>query len=182
MSLNVARVGVEIASLRLSLPGGDDDWEAGMAAAAWRVKKADRALREGRETLEGWERANAAFHAAAASACNSRRLLCVRALMQDQCARYRLASIGLHRTPRDPGAEDAAIADAVLARDVDAACRLTAEHYRRTAVGLSPENAVRGEDIPPARTSRPDAPARGRASAWNPSLGRNGDRDGPTTV
>ena len=120
---------------------GNDDWEAGMAAAAWRMKKADEALREGRETLDRWESANASFHAAAVAACNSGWLLRVRALLHDQCARFRLASVGRRRMSRDLPAEHAAIADAVLARDMEAACRLTAEHYARTAANLAANDA-----------------------------------------
>lgn len=134
--LNLARIEVERSAIRLSLAKGDDDWEAGVVAAAWRMRKADEALRRGEETLVRWERANVAFHGAVVAACGSTWLLRVRALLHDQCARYRLASVGGERAPRDLAAEHAAIAEAALARAADAACRLTAEHYARTAVGL----------------------------------------------
>lgn len=135
--LNEARIEVELSALRRAILRGDEDWEAALVAAAWRVRKADEALLGGDEPLERWEVANAAFHTSAVAACGSSWLLRVRALLQDQCARFRLASVAARRPVRDLRSEHAAIAEAALARDTETACRLTAEHYARTAADLS---------------------------------------------
>lgn len=130
--LNVARIEIEKAALRLSLAAGGEEWEMGVAAAAWRMRRADLALKDGSSTIDAWERANAAFHAALAAACGSTWLLRVRGMLNDQYARYRRASVGLRRDDRDLAAEHAGIADAALSRDVDAVCALTEAHFRAT--------------------------------------------------
>lgn len=130
--LNVARIEIEKAALRLSLAHGGEEWEVGVAAAAWRIRRADEALRADPGALDGWEKANAAFHAAVAAACGSTWLLRVRATLNDQYARYRRVSVGLRRDDRDLVAEHAAIADAALARNADRVCALTEAHFRAT--------------------------------------------------
>jgi GntR family transcriptional regulator, carbon starvation induced regulator len=135
--LNVARTAIELAALRLSLQNGDNEWEAGVVAAGYLMKKHDAALTLGKAGVpEEWERANAAFHTAIVAACGSKWLLKSRAGLYDQCARYRLASVYQRIGRRDLSAEHAAIAEAALARDVELACALTEEHFERTASAL----------------------------------------------
>lgn len=132
--LNIARIAVEKEALRLSLARGDDEWEGRVVSAAHRMKKADAALAAGREeTLDAWEATNAAFHTTMVDACGSRWLLHVRSGLNDQCERYRRAAVHLKRGLRDLGAEHAAIAEAVLARDAEHACLLVTRHYGATA-------------------------------------------------
>jgi DNA-binding GntR family transcriptional regulator len=135
--LNAARIEIEKAALRLSIAHGDEEWEAGVAAAAWRIRRADTALREGAADIDAWERANAAFHQALTAACGSRWLMRVRAMLNDQYARFRRASVGRKRIDRDLASEHAAIADAALARDAERACALTEAHFRATEAALS---------------------------------------------
>ncbi|MEX6508680.1 GntR family transcriptional regulator [Jiella sp. M17.18] len=135
--LNVARTEVELAALRRSIAHGGDAWEAAVVAAAYIMKKEDAALAapDGCVT-DSWERANAAFHAATVAACGSRWLLHARNSLQDQCERYRRASIGSDRGERKLNTEHAEIAEAVLARDADRACDLTRGHFQRTERAL----------------------------------------------
>jgi DNA-binding GntR family transcriptional regulator len=135
--LNAARIEIERSALRLSLATGDDEWEAGVAAAAWRMRRADEGLRDGATALDVWERANAAFHEALVAACGSRWLLRVRGQLNDQYARFRRASIGRDRVRRDLAAEHAAIAEAALARDAGKVCDLTEAHFRATETALA---------------------------------------------
>lgn len=135
--LNSARIEIEKSALRMSLARGDDEWEVGVAAAAWRIRRADVALREGGGDIDAWEKANAAFHEALVAACGSRWLLRVRGLLNDQYARFRRASVGLRRVDRDLAAEHAALAEAALARDIEKLCALTEAHFRATEAALA---------------------------------------------
>ena len=131
--LNVARTAIELAALRLSLQNGDNEWEAGVVAAGYLMKKHDAALTLGKAGVpEEWERANAAFHTAIVAACGSKWLLHVRSLLHDQCERYRRASVDLKRHERDLAEEHRQIAAAVLERDADRASDLVAAHFERT--------------------------------------------------
>lgn len=136
--LTVARVALEEQALRLSIRNGDEAWEAQVAATAYALRKRDIALgTEGAAALDGWERANAAFHGATVAACGSRWLLRMRDRLNVQAARYRLASVALRHDARDLAAEHAEIAEAVLAREAERACALVAGHFRTTARLLS---------------------------------------------
>lgn len=139
LDLNMARTEIDLAALRLSMREGDDGWEAGVVAAAYRQEKADRLLQSGAvESLDAWEPLNTSFHRSLVAACPSRWLLRVREMLGEQVERYRRASVYRERAERNFLEEHKQIADAVLARDEERACRLVVEHYARTADGLLP--------------------------------------------
>lgn len=143
--LNIARTAVEKEALRLSILKGDDDWEAGVVSATYRMRKADSELaRSAEQTLDRWEATNEAFHLAMVAACGSDWLLRIRKNLHDQCERYRRASVYLRRGERDLLSEHQAIAEAVLARDAEGACALTQAHYAATAGNLA-EDFASGE-------------------------------------
>ena len=135
--LNIARTEVELAALTRSIALGDDQWEAKVVAASYIMKKEDTALVATGNVSDNWESANAAFHAALVSACGSRWLLHTRNGLQDQCERYRRASIHREHGERALNTEHGEIADAVLARDRDRAATLTRRHFERTAQTLA---------------------------------------------
>ena len=136
--LNLARTAIELAALRLSIAKGDEDWEAGVVAAAYLMKKQDEVLQHsGTGVPDAWEAANASFHTAMVAACGSQWLLKVRASLHDQCARYRRVSVYQKRGERDLNLEHQRIAEAVLARDADLACSLIERHFALTASSLS---------------------------------------------
>tara|TARA_R110002110_G_scaffold307039_1_gene520765 strand:- start:3073 stop:3813 length:741 start_codon:yes stop_codon:yes gene_type:complete len=140
IDLNIARIAVEMEALRLSMVKGDNEWEASVVAAGWRLGKEDQALARGDiDSLDDWEKANEAFHGAMVAACGSNWLLRVRKNLHDQCERYRRASVVLRDGGRDLNSEHNAIMDAVLARDSVMACRLTEAHFARTARVLADE-------------------------------------------
>lgn len=135
--LNIARTAVEKAALRLSIEKGDASWEAGVVAASYLLEKQDTALLDSKSGVpDSWERANADFHLALLSACGSQWLLRVRDGLQDQCARYRRASVYQRIGQRDLREEHRAIAEAALARDADRACALVEQHFAMTARSL----------------------------------------------
>lgn len=140
--LNTARTVVETGALRLSIERGGDDWEARVVAAAYIMGKEDDALANAEHSpSDNWESANSELHTALVSACDSNWLLKLRDGLHDLCERYRRASVALRMGERDLKAEHASIVAAALERDVERACRLTEEHFARTASILSAEGA-----------------------------------------
>lgn len=137
IDLNRARVAIETAALRLSIEHGDEDWEAGVVAAAYSLEKHDVLLMQGELNDFGrWEQLNGRFHTALVEACGSRWLLKQRGMLQEQCERYRRASVYHARLERNLLEEHRAIAKAVLSRDAETACALVAGHFDRTAHNL----------------------------------------------
>jgi GntR family transcriptional regulator, carbon starvation induced regulator len=135
--LNTARTEVELSALRLSMIHGDHGWEAGIVAAAYRLEKGDALLgRSDTAAFDEWEELNRTFHWALLSACPSRWLLRARDALNEQCERYRRASVFRARSERNLLQEHKDISEAVLARDVPLAERRLREHFSRTAAGL----------------------------------------------
>ncbi|MEJ6630407.1 MAG: FCD domain-containing protein [Comamonadaceae bacterium] len=132
--LNFARAEIEQIALRRAMRIGDGDWEARVVAASYVMAKADARLADidGPRHDDDWEKANAAFHSAMVSACDSRWLLMTRGRLQDMCERYRRASLHTTSGHRSTAQEHTQISEAVLARDVDRACALTAAHFTVT--------------------------------------------------
>jgi GntR family transcriptional regulator, carbon starvation induced regulator len=137
LDLNIARVEVELAALRLSIAKGDGDWEARVVAAAYALEKQDELLLRGElADLTRWETLNGRFHGTLVEACGSRWLLRHRRMIQEQCDRYRRASVYHDRMERNLLEEHRAIAAAVIARDAPRASALVKDHFNRTAEGL----------------------------------------------
>src|SRR5690606_33151118 len=102
VDLNRARVAIETAALRLSIEMGDGDWEAGVVAAAYSLAKQDELLVRGElKDFVLWEQLNNRFHTALVAACGSRWLLKHRGMLQQQCERYRRASVYHARLERN---------------------------------------------------------------------------------
>ncbi len=131
--LTRARIAIERESLRLSLSNGGSAWEAEVVSATYLMAKADREISPG---TDEWEQANTAFHRAMVSACGTLWLLRVRDGLHTLAERYRRASVESSRSQRDLGAEHKAISEAVLRRDIESACNLTAAHYGKTEAEL----------------------------------------------
>lgn len=125
---------IEVEALRRSILAGDDEWEARVVAAFHRLAKVESQFPDALGTLyDEWEERNRAFHAALLSACNSRWLLRMQDLLVRQAERYRRitysSGVSNHRDVRE---EHRLIMEAAIARDVDAACGLTASHIQKT--------------------------------------------------
>ena len=135
--LNIARTAIELSAIRLSIAKGDAEWESKVVAASYLMQKQDMVLMQTTSAVpDAWEAANTAFHSAMVAACGSRWLLKLRNSLYDQCARYRRASVHQRQGQRDLNAEHQAISEAVLSRDADRACDLTARHFALTATSL----------------------------------------------
>ena len=151
--LNFARTEIEKIALRRSMRIGDGNWEARVVAASYVMAKADARLAEvdGPRHDNDWEKANASFHSAMVSACDSRWLLMTRGRLQDMCERYRRASLHTTRGHRSTAQEHKQISEAVLARDVEHACSLTTAHFTVTLNILLEEQSGVGPIFSPER-------------------------------
>lgn len=129
---------VEIEALRQSIIFGDDIWEGNVVAAFHRLSKVEEKLPEGPERQQDeFEERNREFHYALIAACPSRWLKYMHGILFQQSERYRRISLCNKKEPRDIHSEHKAVLDAVLARDVDLACRLEGEHIDKTLDILS---------------------------------------------
>lgn len=127
------RGAIEGQAVREAISQGDAAWEAGIIAALHRLTRATETTSTDRASLDAWNAEHDAFHAALIAACGSRRALAAQRRLAEEHARYRVALMG-HNIPRDLiVGEHRRLAEAVLARDADAAQRLLARHMRITS-------------------------------------------------
>jgi GntR family carbon starvation induced transcriptional regulator len=130
IDLTQTRIAVEQLCLRSAIAKGDVDWEANILAAyhrLHRVPMSDAATRPS----AAWVSAHGAFHAALASACDSRWSLTIREMLYAQSERYRSLS-KIAEPKRNVDAEHKGLLDACLQRDADLACKRMEAHLRRT--------------------------------------------------
>ncbi len=80
------RAEIEALCIGLALEHGDDEWEAGIVAAAHKLHKYQDLVEQ--EPQE-WELRHQAFHTAIASGCKSPTLLHVRRSLYEKASRYR---------------------------------------------------------------------------------------------
>lgn len=131
--LTAARRLIEVEALRQSILYGDDAWEGALVGAFHRLSKVEEKLAEGAGDLrDEFEERNRDFHLTLIAACPSRWLKHMHGILFQQAERYRRIALAKRVEPRDVHAEHKAVVDAALARDVDLACRLEAEHIDRT--------------------------------------------------
>lgn len=123
------RILIETEALRLALLNGDDEWEAAIVAALYRLQKAGQGLDEGMpEGTAGFDAIHKAFHTSLIAACGSPRLLELHSILFDQTFRYRQV-IRLNPVPhRVKNDEHRLLADAVIARDLETASELLRLH------------------------------------------------------
>lgn len=139
--LTATRIFIETKALAESIRVGDDHWEAEVVAAYHRLSKTetkkaaattiDVALRD------EMEERNRSFHYTLISACPSRWLNRLYGILFQQSERYRRISRGMPLIPRDTLAEHKAIFEAVMARDVEAACEAVRTHIQITLENIS---------------------------------------------
>jgi GntR family transcriptional regulator, carbon starvation induced regulator len=131
--LTNARKLIEVEALRQAILSGDDAWEANVVAAYHRLSKVEEKLAASPSSYsDEFEDRNRDFHSALLAACRSRWLHHMHSILFQQSERYRRISLMHKEITRDVHAEHAALLDAVLARDVERACRVAGEHIDRT--------------------------------------------------
>lgn len=131
------RAEIEALCVGLAVEKGDDEWEAGILAAAHTMHKfGDMVDKDPQE----WERRHQAFHTAIARGCNSPTLLQVRRSLYEKASRYR--NLWLKKNMANSDVFDAnqkehqQLVDALLDGDGDRARELIRQHL------LSPSRAL----------------------------------------
>ena len=124
---------LESRALRESIEQGDEEWEACVVAAFYRLSRIEEALAQTAEKVDpDWDARNQAFHNALISACDNDWLLRFRDILHHQSSRYLRIALVDTSSVRDVHAEHEAITKAALARDADKACHLIEMHITRT--------------------------------------------------
>ena len=122
------RSNVECLAFRQSIERGDDQWQADVVAAHYRLNLlAERNAIEPVDE-EVWEARHREFHLALLQACGSRWLLHMVSLLADQFDRYRRLSVESSLSGKPVSLEHQRIVDAALKRDGDLAVRLLKDH------------------------------------------------------
>lgn len=127
------RLMLDVQALELAMQWGDDEWEATLVSAHYKLDKLERTLGDGPVVLDdAWRAAHREFHMALLSACASPRLQQWCASLFDQAERYRQFSARHRQTARRKSNEHKRIMDAVIKRDVATARELLTEHITST--------------------------------------------------
>jgi len=122
------RTNVECLAFRQSIERGDDQWQADVVAAHYRLNLLVERNATEPVDEELWEARHREFHLALLQACGSRWLLHMVALLTDQFDRYRRLSVESSLSGKPVSLEHQRIVDAALKRDVDLADRLMKDH------------------------------------------------------
>ncbi len=160
---------IETEALRQSVLAGDEAWEGRVVAAFYRLSKVEERLSGNEQAIsDDFEQRNRDFHQALISACNSPWLHRLNIVLYQQSERYRRISLANRDSTRDIHAEHQAIHDAVLARDAERACQLTAKHIDSTLdvvrQVLARDPALAG-NATPAKCERMKRPAKPRGGS-----------------
>lgn len=131
------RCEMESIALRGAVARGDSAWEAGILAAAHRLRRARRSVSDTDPSLSAeWVSHHAAFHHSLVAACGSRRLVALVGQLYEQTERYRgLSQVAAPKT-RDVEGEHQELVDAALDRDAERLVAKTVSHIRRTASAI----------------------------------------------
>jgi len=134
LDITQTRQKLECLALREAIALCDGEWEGRVLAAYHQLKRLPLHLDgTGKNINPEWERAHDAFHETLISGCPSAWLKRFCATMREQTARYRALSAGIgHAEQRDVDAEHAAVVNAIVERDADAACRMLSSHFSAT--------------------------------------------------
>jgi GntR family carbon starvation induced transcriptional regulator len=141
IDLTRSRIWVESIALRSAMFSGGRDWEASIIAATHMlgeeqpkriVRGAPRPALPTDAVDDSWRAIHQNFHNALVGACGLKSLLNYRSKLITLSDRYRRLS-SIVPSDRDVAGEHDALAQAVLARDVDRAVELIEAHFLETA-------------------------------------------------
>ena len=124
------RARIESLCVGLAIDRGDDAWEAGIVAAAYRLQS-NAALLQANGDLQAWEQLHQQFHHAIVLGCGSEELLRVRLHLYEKASRYRnlwLRHNAGHAAFDVNQMEHEQLVTAVLARDIKASQALVQQH------------------------------------------------------
>ncbi|NYI92365.1 DNA-binding GntR family transcriptional regulator [Amycolatopsis endophytica] len=145
--LTLVRCHMESLALGLALERGDVTWESELIAAHHRLARMPRRLPGApAETSEEWSAAHRSFHYKLVEGCGVPTLLEMCADLSDATELYRRWSAPrVGPSSRDVESEHAALLEAALARDVDAATSRLRAHYEKTVEILLQGGFVQSE-------------------------------------
>jgi GntR family transcriptional regulator, carbon starvation induced regulator len=142
--LTRTRTLLECAAMRESILTGDDEWEGRVVSAYHKLSRAeDRLAQDPAAVFDEWEERNQAFHDALTSACASRWIRRFQALLYQQAHRYRRLSAVTTAVPASVHEEHRAIFEAAMARDVDTADRMLAQHIQFALSAIKGRGALK---------------------------------------
>lgn len=136
------RAHIEKLCVGLAMDKGDDDWEAGIVAAAHRLKKAGSLEHKSHAEIQAWELRHHEFHTAIVSGCASPSLLQVRRSLYERASRYR--NLWLNSDMAEPtlffanNQEHEALVEAVLGGEKAEAEKLIHQHILGPSQTLLP--------------------------------------------
>lgn len=129
---------LEAEAVRQSVANGDENWEAQLVAAAYRLSKIESSMKGlEKQVIREWEERNRDFHDALISACTNKWLLSMRRILYNHSVRYLRISVTERTIPRDVRAEHETILKAALNKDADLTASLIETHIDRTVAVLS---------------------------------------------
>lgn len=131
---------VECEAFRLSLRHGDSDWEAGIVAAQYRLRRcvgqSKRGLGEGRPEFDARHKE---FHTALIAACGSPRMLDAHSALYDQAYRYRRLMMARIDSPAEFLRDHDELAELALNRSMKSASARLADHIASTLRHVYPQ-------------------------------------------
>lgn len=132
IDLTETRIQLEQMALRMAMERGDVEWEMRVLSSFHRLSRID--LPTSLEEHVAWSQAHRQFHEALISGCRSNWTMRLCGLLYDKSERYRnLAAVQTTRErAREATDEHARLMKMAMARDVNGACDLIAQHFRET--------------------------------------------------
>ena len=131
---------IESEALRLSIRDGGDEWEAGIVASLYRLKRfAERGPKVFRSEIDNFEAVHKAFHTALIAACGSRRMLEQHSALYDQTYRYRRRMLEGVPDLDEFCANHDQLAALALTRDADEGCKRLCAHIELTLTTIYPD-------------------------------------------
>ncbi|MFH1558391.1 MAG: GntR family transcriptional regulator [Pseudomonadota bacterium] len=131
--LTRTRIEIEVLALRRSMEEGGEAWIANVRQAWDDLRNAPYMNPlDVSQHNEGWNMLHDRFHRTLTQACRMVWLLRFRDSLHEQSERYRRLARPAGLFTRDPFTEHANIAEAVFARDADAAALLLKQHFTKT--------------------------------------------------
>ena len=125
---------IEIEALQLAIANGDDEWEAGILAALHRMSKACASSGPFSEGIVAFDAVHKRFHYALIAACGSPRLIEMQGQLYDQTYRYRQVMFESNSRRGIAIEEHQRLAEVTIARQVEPACELLAQHLSHTLI------------------------------------------------
>ena len=161
---------LECEALRESIEKGSDEWEAGVVAAYHRLTLVEERIYDDTQNLaDEWEDRNRAFHDALLAGCVSKWLHHFQSILYHQAVRYRRMALMAPQIGRDVRKEHKQLLDAVLRRDVESACAITADHIDRTVDGIATLLMAQSQIKAKAKAKVKPAAARRKRPAAEPA-------------